>query len=66
MHRPGGVLSARPARSLRRQQLEWLGLYLASLSGVLLLFAGVVREGFRTIAMADLRSQLPTSRWSGS
>lgn len=56
--RSSGVASARPARTVRRQQLEWLVLYLASLTGVLLVFAGVVREGFRTIAMADLRSQL--------
>jgi signal transduction histidine kinase len=43
---------------VRRQQLELLGLYLGSLAGVLLVFAVVVREGFRTIALADVRSQL--------
>lgn len=52
------VPHARPARSLRRQRLELLGLYLGSLAGVLLVFAVVVREGFRNIAMAEVRSQL--------
>ena len=50
--------SARPPHSLRRQQLELLGLYLGALAGVLLVFSAVVREGFRSIAMADVRSQL--------
>ena len=50
--------TARPARSLQRQQLELLGLYLASLTAVLLVFSGTVRAGFRNIALADLRSQL--------
>lgn len=56
--RPIGRPSARPPRSLRRQRLELLGLYLGSLAGVLLVFAAVVREGFRSIAMAEVRSQL--------
>ncbi|KEF42907.1 MAG: hypothetical protein ER33_03285 [Cyanobium sp. CACIAM 14] len=50
--------TARPAPSVRRQQFELLGLYLAALAGVLLVFAVVVREGFRKIALDDLRSQL--------
>lgn len=50
--------TARPARTVRRQQLELLGLYLGSLAGVLLVFAAVVREGFENIALADVRSQL--------
>jgi signal transduction histidine kinase len=58
LSRSPAVPSARPARSLRRQQLELLGLYLGALTGVLTVFATVVREGFRGIAMADLRSQL--------
>lgn len=49
---------ARPPRSLRRQQLELLGLYLGCLAGVLLIFSAVLREGFRSIAMADARTQL--------
>ena len=56
--RTTGLPSARPPRSLRRQRLELLGLYLGALAGVLLVFAAVVREGFRNIAMADVRSQL--------
>ncbi|MFN9643692.1 MAG: hypothetical protein ACK6BG_00895 [Cyanobacteriota bacterium] len=52
------VPSARPARTVRRQQLELLGLYLGSLAGVLLVFAAVVREGFANIVLADVRSQL--------
>ena len=52
------VPSARPAKSVRRQQLELLGWYLASLAGVLLVFAAVVREGFERIALADVRGQL--------
>lgn len=52
------IPTGRPDRSLRRQQLELLGLYLASLAGVLLVFAAVVREGFANIALADVRSQL--------
>lgn len=52
------VPTAQPARSVRRQQLELLGLYLASLAGVLLVFATVVRKGFESIALADLRNQL--------
>lgn len=47
-----------PARSLRRQRLELLGLYLGTLAGILLVFALVVREGFRQIAMAEVRSEL--------
>lgn len=50
--------SARPARTVRCQQLELLGLYLGSLAGVLLVFAAVVREGFANIVLADVRSQL--------
>lgn len=53
-----GGASARPVRSVRRQQLELLGLFLASLAGVLLVFALVVRKGFESIALADTRSQL--------
>ena len=56
--RSSGLATARPARSVRRQQLELLGLYLASLTGVLLVFAAVVREGFESIARAEVRSQL--------
>ena len=52
------VPHGRPARPLRRQQLELLVLYLLSLTGILLVFAGVVRKGFENIALADLRSQL--------
>ncbi|MFM1800123.1 MAG: hypothetical protein RLZZ117_2401 [Cyanobacteriota bacterium] len=52
------VPTARPARSVRRQQLELLGLYLGSLAGVLLVFAAAVREGFANIVLADVRSQL--------
>ena len=55
---PGAVPKARPARSLRRQRLELLGLYLGTLAGILLVFALVVREGFRHIAMAEVRSEL--------
>ena len=58
LSRSTAVPSGRPARSLRRQQLELLGLYLGALAGVLLVFSTVVREGFRGIALADLRSQL--------
>jgi len=50
--------TARPHRSVQRQQLELLGLYLGSLAGILLVFAAVVRQGFASIATADLRSQL--------
>ena len=45
-------------RSLRRQQTELLLLYLASLTGVLLLFALVVREVFEGNQLADVRSHL--------
>ncbi len=55
---PSAVLSARPARTVRRQQIELLSLYLGSLAGVLLVFAAVVREGFANIVLADVRSQL--------
>jgi signal transduction histidine kinase len=51
-------ITARPARTVRSQQLELLGLYLASLVGVLVVFAVVVRKGFEGIALADVRSQL--------
>jgi DNA-binding CsgD family transcriptional regulator len=47
-----------PAKPLQRQQLELLGLYLLSLAGILLVFAAVVRKGFESIVLADLRSQL--------
>lgn len=50
--------TARPARSLRRQQNELLVLYLGSLATVLLLFAAVVREGFQARQLADVRSHL--------
>ncbi len=50
--------TARPARSLRRQQNELLLLYLGSLAAVLLLFAAVVREGFQARQLADVRSHL--------
>lgn len=56
MQRP--VPTAGPARTVRHQQLELLGLYLGALAGVLLVFAAVVREGFTNIAIADVRSQL--------
>ena len=52
------IATGRPARSVRRQQVELLGLYLGSLAGVLLVFAAVVRQGFASIAIADMRSQL--------
>lgn len=52
------VRTARPARAVRRQQFELLGLYLGSLAGMLLVFAAVVREGFANIVLADVRSQL--------
>ena len=58
LKRPPAVPTAKPALTLRRQQLELLGLYLGSLAGVLLIFAAVVRKGFEGIALADLRSQL--------
>lgn len=54
--RSGG--SARPARTVRGEQLQLLGLYLGSLVGVLVVFAVVVRKGFESIALADTRSQL--------
>ena len=47
-----------PPKTLRRQQWELVLLYLGSLSGVLLLFAVVVREVVRTSEMADTRGQL--------
>ncbi|MGB7564575.1 MAG: HAMP domain-containing sensor histidine kinase [Prochlorococcaceae cyanobacterium] len=50
--------TARPARSLRRQQIELLLLYLGSLAGVLVLFAAVVREGFQARQLEDVRSHL--------
>ena len=53
-----GVATARPVRSVQRQKLELLVLYLGSLAGVLLVFAAVVREGFENLALADVRSQL--------
>ena len=53
-----GVATARPNRTVQRQRLELLGLYLGSLAGVLLVFAAVVREGFENLALADVRSQL--------
>ena len=56
--RSRAVPMARPPRSLRRQQLELLALYLGCLSSVLLVFAVLVREGFRSIATAEVRSQL--------
>lgn len=55
---PAAGATARPSRSVRRQQLELLGLFLASLAGVLLVFAVVVRKGFESIAISDTRSQL--------
>lgn len=52
------IPTARPQRSVRRQQRELIVLYLGSLAGVLLVFATVVRQGFAGIASADVRSQL--------
>lgn len=49
---------ARPPKTLRRQQRELVVLYLGSLSGVLLLFALVVRSVVRSSELADTRSQL--------
>lgn len=48
----------RPPKTLRRQQWELVLLYLGSLSGVLLVFAVVVRGVVRTSEMADTRGQL--------
>lgn len=50
--------SVGPPKTLRRQQWELVLLYLGSLSGVLLLFAFVVRGVVRTSELADTRSQL--------
>lgn len=52
------VPHASPSPSLRRQRLELLGIYLGSLAGMLLVFAVVVREGFRHIARAEVHAQL--------
>lgn len=49
---------ARPAASLQRQQLELWLLYLASLAGILLLFALVLRGVFQQSQLATARSAL--------
>jgi len=54
----GAARTARPSQSVRRQQLELLALFLGCLAGVLLVFALVLRKGFESIALADIRSQL--------
>ncbi len=56
--RAAATRTARPSRTVRGQQLELLTLYLGCLTGVLLVFAVVVRKGFESIAIADTRSQL--------
>ncbi|NDC34154.1 MAG: sensor histidine kinase [Synechococcaceae bacterium WB9_2_112] len=56
--RQNSIPRGHPAKPLQRQQLELLGLYLLSLAGILLVFAAVVRKGFESIVLADLRSQL--------
>ncbi len=50
--------TARPARSLRRQQLELFLLYLGSLAALLLIVAAVVRAVSREAELAHLRGQL--------
>lgn len=56
--RQNSIPRGHPVKPLQRQQLELLGLYLLSLAGILLVFAAVVRKGFESIVLADLRSQL--------
>ena len=54
----GGRSVGRPAKSLRREQLELWLLYLGSLAGVLLLFALVLRGVFHQSQLAKIRSDL--------